>query len=148
MFRSSILVPGEEIRFQSVVTTSSLRRRPSKLLSITTKKKTKTRVLVLTGNRLICVKVEKGGRVLAIRGEWVIPNGTTGKEKPSYEKPRPGGGRGAARKGKDSANQTVISVDPKGDNELVVLTVRPTLPPQERTAVDRLFSRRRRHSHS
>ena len=130
MSRSSILVPGEEIQFQSLVSTSSLRRRPSKLLSITTKKKTKTRALVLTSNRLICVKVEKGGRVLAIRGEWVIPSATTGKEKPSCEKPRPGGGRGAARKGKDPVNQTVISVDPKGDNELVVLTVRQTLPPR------------------
>ena len=90
--------------------------------------KCKTRALILTSNRLICVKIEKGGRVLAIRGEWVIPNVTTGKEKPSCEKPRPGGGRGAGRRGKDSVSQTVISVDPKGDNELVVLTVRQSLP--------------------
>ena len=143
--RSSILAPGEEIRFQSLVSTSSLRRRPSKLLSMTTKKKTKSRALVLTSNRLICVKIEKGGRVLAIRGEWVIPE--TGKERPGCEKPRPGGGRGGGRKRKDSVNQTVISVDPKGDNELVVLTVRLALSLAQ-TAIHRVLSRRRRHSHS
>lgn len=72
------------------------------------------------------MKVEKGGKVLAIRGEWAIPKLTTGKEKSNSEKLKPGGGRGAGR-WKDSVNQTVISVDPKGDSEFVVLTVRQTL---------------------
>jgi len=108
------------MRFQSSVSATSLRRRPSRLLSITTKKKTKTRTLILTNHRLICVKIEKGGRVLAVRGEWLIPKVILGeKPKPEKEKEK--------KKSKDTINQTVISVDPKGDNEFVVLTVRQAL---------------------
>lgn len=122
LLRSSILLLGEGILFQSVVATSSLRRRPSKLLSMATKKKTKARMLILTNTRLICVKVEKGGKVLAVRGEWVIP---TGKEKSNREEPKPGGGRG---KGRGKEIQAVISVDPKGEKDFVVLTVRENHP--------------------
>jgi len=127
MSRSPILLPGEGIRFQSLVSASSLKRRPSKLLSITTKKKTKSRMLLLTNTRLICVKIEKGGRVLAIRGEWVFPKVTTGKENSNSEKPKPEKEK-ERKKGKDSLNQTVLSVDPKGEKEFVVLTVRQTPP--------------------
>jgi hypothetical protein len=122
MSRSSILLPGEDIRFQSLVSTTSLKRRPSKLLSITTKKKTKARMLILTGGRLICVKIGKGGKVLTIRGEWAISKVTTGKEKSNSEKPKPDKEKGG-KKGKDSVNQTIVSVDPKGEKEFVVLTV-------------------------
>ena len=125
MSRSSILLPGESILFQSLVSTTSLKRRPSKLLSITTKKKTKTRMLILTSNRLLCVKIRKGGKVLTIRGEWTIPKVTTGKGGPNSEKPKLDKEKGG-RKRKDSVNQTVISVDPKGEKEFVVLTVRRT----------------------
>ena len=138
MSRSSILLPGEDVRFQSVVSATSLKRRPSKLLSITTKKKTKARMLILTSNRLICVKIEKGGKVLAIRGEWVIPKVTAGKENSNGEKSKPDKERKKGKvsatqiiidpkgkKGKVNANQTIISVDPKGEKEFVVLTVRP-----------------------
>lgn len=111
------------MRFRSLVSTSVLKRRPSKLLSITTKKKTKSRLLILTNNRLICVKIEKGGKVLAIRGEWAIPKVTTRKEGSNGEKPKSDKEK---KKGKDSVNQTIISVDPKGDTEFVVLTVRRT----------------------
>jgi len=78
---------------------------------------------------LICVKIEKGGKVLVIRGDWAIPKVTTGKEKPNSEKPKPGGGRGGmgGMKGKDSVNQTVISVEPKGEKEFVVLTMTKSL---------------------
>jgi len=127
IFRSSILLPGEGIRFQSLVSTSSLKRRPSKLLSITTKKKAKSRMLLLTNTRLICLKIEKGGRVLAIRGEWVFPMVTTGKENPKSERPKPEKEK-ERKKRKDSLNQTVISVDPKGEKEFFVLTVRQTTP--------------------
>ena len=120
---SSILLPGEDIRFQSLVSTTSLKRRPSKLLSITSKKKSKTRLLILTNNRLICVKVRKGGKTLAIRGEWAIQKVILGRDKSNSEKPKPDKEK---KKGKDSVIQTVISVDPKGDNEFVVLTVRKT----------------------
>jgi len=119
MSRSSILLPGEDVRFQSLVSATSLKRRPSKLLSITTKKKTKTRMLILTSNRLICVKIEKGGKVLAIRGEWTIPKVTTGKGGLNSEKTKPDKEK-ERKKGKD---QTVISVNPKGEKEFVVLTV-------------------------
>ena len=119
MSRSSILLPGEDIQFQSLVSATSLKRRPSKLLSIATKKKTKTRMLILTSNRLICVKIEKGGKVLAIRGEWVIPKVTTGKGGSNSEKPKPD----KEKERKKEKNQTIISVNPKGEKEFVVLTV-------------------------
>lgn len=83
-------------------------------------------MLILTNNRLICVKIEKGGRVIAIRGEWVIPKVAAGKENSNCEKPRPDKEK-EKKKSKDSVNQAVISVDPKGDNEFVVLTVRHLL---------------------
>lgn len=137
MSRSSILLPGESVLFQSLVSTTSLKRRPSKLLSITTKKKTKTRMLILTSNRLLCVKIRKGGKVLAIRGEWAIPKVTTGKEGSNSEKPKLDKEKGG-RKRKDSVNQTVISVDPKGEKEFVVLTVRRT--PLHRANSDLPFS--------
>lgn len=123
---SSILLPGEEMHFQSLVSTSSLRRRPSRLLSIATKKKTKTRILILTNCRLICVKIQKGGRVIAIRGEWVIPKVLMVKERINNEKPKPDKER-EKKKGKDSGNQTVNSVEPKGENEFVVLTTTKSL---------------------
>ena len=105
------------------MSTTSLKRRPSKLLSITSKRKSKTRLLILTNNRLICVKVGKGGKTLTIRGEWTIQKVVLGKERSNSDKPKPDKDK---KKGKDSAIQTIISVDPKGDNEFVVLTVRKT----------------------
>jgi hypothetical protein len=111
------------MQIQSLVSTSSLTRRPSRLLSIGTKKKTKTRVLILTNNRLICLKVEKAGRVLTIRGEWAIPKVAIGKGGSNSEKLKPDKEK---KKGKDHVNQPVISVEPKGEKEFVVLTVRQT----------------------
>ena len=127
MSRSSILLPGEETQFQSLVSTSSLKRRPSRLLSIATKKKTKTRILILTNNRLLCVKMEKGGKVPAIRGEWPIPKATAGKEKLNNEKPKPDKEK-EKKKGKSDVNQVVVSVEKKGEKEFVVLTVCQTPP--------------------
>lgn len=69
------------------------------------------------------MKIQKGGRVLAIRGEWPIPKVAKGKEGLNNEKPKPDKEK---KKGKDSANQTVVSVEPKGEKEFVVLTVRQT----------------------
>lgn len=69
------------------------------------------------------MKVRKGGKTLTIRGEWVIQKVTLGREKLNSEKPKPDKEK---KKGKDSVVQTIISVDPKGDNEFVVLTVRKT----------------------
>lgn len=74
---------------------------------------------------MLCVKIRKGGKVLTIRGEWTIPKVTTGKGGPNSEKPKLDKEKGG-RKRKDSVNQTVISVDPKGEKEFVVLTVRRT----------------------
>lgn len=118
---SSILLPGEEIQFQSLVTTSSLKRRPSRLLSLATKKKAKTRVLILTNIRLLCVKVEKGGKVVTIRAQWTIQKPTIPKERPSNEKLKPDKEK-EKKKGKDNANQTITSVELKGEKEFVVLT--------------------------
>lgn len=124
------------MQFKSLVSTSSLTRRPSRLLSIGTKKKTKTRLLILTNNRLICVKVEKGGKVLPIRGEWSIPKIAIGKEKSNGEKLKPDKEK---KKGKDSVNQAVASVEQKGEKEFVVLTVRQT--PLPRTNYGSRFTR-------
>lgn len=116
---SSILLHGEEIKFKSLVSTSSQTRRPSRLLSLATKKKTKTRLLVLTNNRLICLKVGEAGRASPIRGEWALkPAVQKGgldhdKLKPDKEK----------KKGKDILNQAVYEVHQKGEKEFVVLTV-------------------------
>lgn len=123
MSRSSILLPGEEIQFHSLVSTSSLRRRPSRLLSIGTKNKAKTRILVLTNNRLICLKIGKGGKALTTRGEWVIPKVALGKERSTSEKLKPDKEK---KKGKDSANLAVLSIEEKGEKEFVVITVRQT----------------------
>ena len=68
---------------------------------------------------MICVKIEKGGKVLAIRGEWVIPKVTTGKGGSNNEKPKPD----KEKERKKEKNQTIISVNPKGEKEFVVLTV-------------------------
>ena len=66
------------------------------------------------------MKVRKGGKALTIRGEWTIQRVVLGKERSNSDKPKPDKDK---KKGKDSAIQTIISVDPKGDNEFVVLTV-------------------------
>ena len=97
------------------------------MLSIATKKKTKTRILILTNNRLLCVKMEKGGKVPAIRGEWPIPKATAGKEKLNNEKPKPDKEK-EKKKGKSDVNQAVVSVEKKGEKEFVVLTVCQTPP--------------------
>jgi len=73
---------------------------------------------------LICVKIEKGGKALNIRGGWPIPKVAIGKERTNCEKLKPDKEK---KKGKDSANQAVISVAPKGENEFVVITAGKSL---------------------
>jgi hypothetical protein len=72
---------------------------------------------------LLCVKSEKGGKVIAIRGEWAILKLAVRKGGSNNEKPKPDKEK---KKGKDSVGQAVTSVEPKGENEFVVLTVRRT----------------------
>lgn len=63
---------------------------------------------MLTTHRVVCIKVEKGGRGLTVKAEF----GSTGVTVKEKEK----------KKGKDLANN-IISVDPKGEREFVILTV-------------------------
>jgi 3-phosphoinositide dependent protein kinase-1 len=90
-----------------------MKRRSSKLLSIasvTPKKKQKKRELILTTHRVVCIKVEKGGRSLVVKADMVA------KKPAEKEKERD------KKKAKESANY-IVSVDPKGEREFVILTV-------------------------
>lgn len=112
--------PGEQIIFQSSVVTTSLKRRSSKLLSIasvTPKKKQKSRELILTTNRVVCIKVEKGGRGINTKLE-LLTQKPAEKEKDKNDKERDK----KKSKEKDISNN-IISVDLKGEREFVVLTV-------------------------
>lgn len=118
---SSILLPGEEIIFHSPVATASLKRRPSKLLSIasvTPKKKQKNRELILTTHRVVCIKAEKGGRGFSVKmdlGSQRLAEKEKGEKEKEREKERD------KKKVKDSANN-IISIEPKGEREFVILT--------------------------
>lgn len=100
---SQILIPGENILFNSAVEASTLRRRASRLLAIAvTPRKMKTRQLVLTSHRLVCLKQGKTERSIAVKSELFF--------KPSDKE-------------KERMTQTIIvGVEPKGEREFVVLT--------------------------
>jgi len=120
---SSLLVPGEQILFHSSVVTTSLKRRSSKLLSIasvTPKKKQKTRELLLTTNRVVCVKVEKGGRFMNTKLE-LLTQKPVEKDKERNDKDKERDKKRGKDKDKDASN-SIISVDLKGEREFVVLT--------------------------
>jgi hypothetical protein len=99
--RSALLLPGEMVVFNTTVEKSALRRRASRLLAIAGAPRRKPRELVLTDKRLICVK-HKPGRTYQLSHELLL---------------KPADGQ------KDS-KITITSVEPKGEKEFVVLTVR------------------------
>lgn len=99
--RSSLLATGETVLFNGLVDKSALRRRASRLLAIAGAPRRKTRELVLTDRRLVCRK-HKPGRPHQVSNEWTL---------------RP------AEREKDSKT-TVVAVEPKGEREFVVMTVR------------------------
>ena len=95
-----MLLVGESVLFNAMVDKSALRRRASRLLAIAGAPKRKTRELVLTDRRLVCMK-HKPGRPYQLSNELSL--------KPS-------------ERDKDSRH-TVIGVEPKGEREFVVMTV-------------------------
>lgn len=97
--RSGLLQQGENVIFNANVETSPLRRRASRLLAIAVAPRRKSRELVLTDRRLICIK-SKPGRYM-IRYEFPL-------KAPLKEK---------------EARYHLTGVEAKGDKEFVVLTV-------------------------
>ena len=100
-----LLLKGESVVFNTTVEKSALKRRASRLLAIAGAAPwRKQRELVLTDRRLLCMK-HKPGRAFQLSNEFVLK----------------------APEGKDTKN-TVVSVEPKGEREIVVLTVRTYCP--------------------
>lgn len=90
---------GELVVFNAIVEKSALRRRASRLLAIAGAPRRKTRELVLTDRRLVCLK-HKSGRPYQLSNELSL--------RPSE---------------RDKDNKTnVIGIEPKGEREFVVMT--------------------------
>ncbi|KAG2146408.1 kinase-like protein [Suillus bovinus] len=121
---SSLLLPSECVLFHTRVEARSPKRRGSKLrlpisASLT---KTKTRQLVLTNMRLLCVKQKEGGQV-SLKSEVGLGVGDKGKER---EKPREG--KEKERDAIKDCRNVIESAEPKGEREFVILTVSPFSP--------------------
>ncbi|KAI0071921.1 kinase-like protein [Panus rudis PR-1116 ss-1] len=106
VFRAKLLKPGESVVFSANVEASSLRRRASRLFAMAMTPKRKSRQLVLTDRRLLCLK-HKPGRPYIILYEFLFS--PPGKEK---EK----------EKEKD-CRYVATGVEAKGEREFVVMTV-------------------------
>ena len=101
--RSPLLQPGETVVFKSTVRPRTMRRHGSMLLHIPVPPiKPKARMLILTTERLLCLKLKPTGSVPTIKSRFVLR---------------------APDKGKDSQN-VITSAEPKGQREFVVKTVR------------------------
>jgi len=98
---SSLMRPGETMLFKSKVEVRPQARRASKLITIVVPPmKAKKRTLMLTTQRLLCVKIPAKGRGLSVKAEFpMLPSDTR----------------------KDSV-MTIIGVEPKGEREFVVMT--------------------------
>ncbi|KAG1745389.1 kinase-like protein [Suillus paluster] len=119
---SCLLLPSELVLFYTRVEARSPKRRGSRLrLPISTSlTKTKTRQLVLTNMRLLCVKQKVGGQ-LSLKSELGLGVGAVEKGK-DREKPREGKEkeRDTCKEGKD----VIECAEPKGEREFVILTSR------------------------
>lgn len=131
--RSSLLLPSESVLFHTRVEARSPKRRGSKLrLPISASlAKTKTRQLVLTSMRLLCVKQKEGGQV-SLKSEVGLGVGDKDKGK-EREKPKEGKEREKPREAKEKEREAskecrnvIESAEPKGEREFVILTVRPS----------------------
>jgi 3-phosphoinositide dependent protein kinase-1 len=72
--RSSLLLPGETVVFESAVEPRTLRRRASMLFPIHVQTvKVKTWLLILTTQRLLCLKLQpKGSGVATVKSEFAL----------------------------------------------------------------------------
>ncbi|KAH7909106.1 kinase-like protein [Hygrophoropsis aurantiaca] len=103
---SSVLLPGEKVLFNTRVEARSPKRRGSRLrlpLSVSPMRP-KTRQLLLTTHRLLCLKQRGGTGGISIKSELALQRSDKGKEKE-----------------KDSRS-VVESAEAKGEKEFVVLT--------------------------
>ncbi|CDO69253.1 hypothetical protein BN946_scf185042.g155 [Trametes cinnabarina] len=99
---NSLMLPGEHIVFNTTVEPGGPKRRASRLLAMAVApKKHKPRELVLTSQRLLCVK-QKHGRAVQVRTELFV-------RAPASERER-------------DLRNVVSSVEPKGEREFVVIT--------------------------
>jgi hypothetical protein len=97
---------GETIVFNSIVEARSLRRRASRLLPIPVPQvKSKTRQLILTTQRLFCLK-QKGLDSLSIKSELILRASEEGKET------------------QKESRAIIKTVELKTEKEFLVLTVR------------------------
>lgn len=97
------MLPGEHIIFNTTVEPGGPKRRASRLLAMAVApKKHKPRELVLTSQRLLCVK-QKPGRAVQVRTELFVRTPASDKER--------------------DLRNVVSSVEPKGEREFVVITV-------------------------
>lgn len=109
MFRPLVLLPGETILFGSAVETRTLRRRASMLIPIPVAPiKAKPRQLILTTHRLVSLKRHHKGGGTRIKLELTL-RATDKRTEKEKEK---------------EARSVVASVEPKGEREFVVITVR------------------------
>lgn len=102
------LPEGERVLFQSTVEAKSLRRRASKLIPLPVPtSKAKTRELILTTRRLLCLKHPKDSSGVSIKSELALRASEKLKEKDKERESR----------------AIVASVERKSEKEFVVLTV-------------------------
>ncbi|KAI0743885.1 kinase-like protein [Daedaleopsis nitida] len=103
---NSLMLPDEHIIFNTMVELGGPKRRASRLLAmaVTPKKHQHPRELLLTTHRLICVK-HKPGRSVQIRNELFVKH-PSGKDRDK------------------DLRYLVTSIEPKGEREFVVITVR------------------------
>jgi len=98
---TSLLLPHESVLFNTTVEASAPRRRGSRLLAMAvTPRRLKTRELILTTHRLLCLK-RKIGRAVQVRTELFMT--------PSSEKEKDG-------------RHIISGIEPKGEREFVVMT--------------------------
>lgn len=100
------------VLYQSLVEVRSIRRRASRLLKPIpgTQIKPKTREIILTNHRLICLKTKNSPTRSSVKSELFIKAGEEGKEKEKK------------KDGKD-AKGILVSAELKGDREFAVLSV-------------------------
>jgi hypothetical protein len=109
------LPDAEVVLFKSIVEARSLRRRASRLIPLPVPPgKAKTRELILTSRRLICLKQQrsKGLGGISIKSELALRASEKLKEKDKEKESR----------------GIVAGVERKGEREFVVLTVRSSPP--------------------
>lgn len=105
---NSLMLPGEHIVFNAMVEPGGPKRRASRLLAMAVAPKKhqqqRPRELVLTSHRLLCLK-HKPGRAVQVRTELLV-RAPAGKER------------------EKDLRSLVTSIEPKGEREFVIITVR------------------------